>query len=142
MADHHDLESLAAAVNRILGPRAAAIVVFGSAACGRLTPESDVDIAYLPREIRGGAEATVERLELAGELEAALGRRVDLIDLSRSGPILNWQIVKTGTVIWGAESRAWAEFRLRIPTQYEDFKRERAAAEARLSRGGVTGEGS
>lgn len=132
-----EIGPLAQCVVEILGPHAACIVLFGSAAQGRLTANSDVDIAYLPREIQGDAAVRWCQLDRVAELDDALGRRVDLLDLSRSDPIINWQVIKTGAVIWGGESRAWAEFRLRVPTQYEDFKRERAAAEEVLARRGV-----
>ncbi len=133
------LEFLVQPIIHVLGGEATFIVLFGSAAEGRLTAGSDVDIAYLPREIPDRATKAMDHLDRVGELGDALGRRVDLIDLSRSDPIINWQVIKSGLVIWGGESRAWAEFRLRVPSQYEDFKRERSAAEARLTRSGLTG---
>lgn len=136
-----EIGPLAEGIVKVLGPHSAFIVLFGSAAQGRLTADSDVDVAYLPREIRAAAAGVTGYLDRVAELGESVGRQVDLIDLSRSDPIVNWQVIKTGVVIWGRESRAWAEFRLRVPTQYEDFKRERAAVEESLARRGIGGQG-
>lgn len=51
--------------------------LYGSAAQGRMAPSSDVDVAVAGfRPLTGD-----ERAELQGDLEVALGRDVDLVDL-------------------------------------------------------------
>ena len=69
--------------------------LFGSAAQGRMTDTSDIDIAIACRQ-RLSCE---EKMSLAAALETATQRSIDLVDLQQvSGPILQ-QALCTGRII-------------------------------------------
>lgn len=70
-------------------------ILYGSAATGKMRPDSDVDIALLfDHPIRAG-----KKMKLISRLEEALQREVDLVDLySLSGTILK-QVLIQGRVL-------------------------------------------
>jgi predicted nucleotidyltransferase len=79
-------------------------IVFGSAASGRLTSQSDLDIAV-------AAEAPLppeDRLELLESISDATRREVDLIDLNvETGPILK-QVLSKGVIVQNADKSLYA----------------------------------
>ncbi len=76
MALREQLARLSTAVKRAAARHGASNVrVFGSVVRGEETPESDVDLLIDLSDDRGAADY----LALAEELEALLGRRVDLV---------------------------------------------------------------
>jgi predicted nucleotidyltransferase len=71
------------------------VILFGSAAKGRLTPHSDVDIAVAADFVLSFEEKT----DLMIRFSEALHREVDLIDLNAvSGPILQ-EVFGSGQII-------------------------------------------
>jgi predicted nucleotidyltransferase len=112
----------------VLRPCAKFIALYGSGARGELRLDSDVDLAFLPKERMDPFDV----LHLAGTLEEKLGRPVDLVDVSTSGPIINWHIARDADLLYADPRLAWSEFRARAPSQYEDLRRERRASEAKL----------
>ncbi len=66
-------------------PSVCSVFLHGSAAQGRLRPDSDIDIAILPAAHTHISTQT--RLMLAGELESLLGRTVDIGILSTNNLI-------------------------------------------------------
>jgi predicted nucleotidyltransferase len=67
-------------------------IAYGSAAQGRLRPDSDLDVAVLgPQRLSDEA-----RLELLTALERASGRPVDLVDLADAHGTLLAQILSGG----------------------------------------------
>lgn len=74
--------------------------VFGSAAQGRLRPDSDLDVAVQTREPLD----TAAKFELIGRLAQATGRAVDLIDLGAAGSVLLGQILQHGQRVIGTDS--------------------------------------
>jgi predicted nucleotidyltransferase len=105
-----------------------ALLIFGSEARGVACADSDVDLAAL---FRSPADV-VALLEAGADVERLLGRSVDLVDLGAASPILAMQVLRDGRCIFGAGSRALAEFTAILPSRYADLKRARAAAEATL----------
>ena len=76
-------------------PQVLFAILFGSAAKGRLTAQSDVDIAVAANKVL----SVESRCDLAVALSCALGREVDLIDLQAvSGPILE-QALCSGRIL-------------------------------------------
>ena len=70
-------------------------VLFGSAARGRLRPDSDLDIGFLPtRDL-----PLADELALQASLERATGRTVDLVDLDRADVLLRFEIARYGRVL-------------------------------------------
>ena len=70
-------------------------ILFGSAATGELTAESDIDIA-LCGERSFGADSLVE---IGLELESRLGRAVDILDLARLDGLILREVLSTGRKI-------------------------------------------
>lgn len=103
-------------------------VLFGSAAAGRLTAGSDLDVAVL----YGEPLASFELARLSGEVERLTGRSCDVVDLLRAGPILKMQVVRHGRDLVVNDRTALARFRAEVPSEYFDFKRERRVVEAAL----------
>lgn len=90
--------------------------VFGSVARGRARPASDVDVAVL---FAGEpAPATLDRL--AEDLEEAVGRRVDLVDLAKAPPLLAHQVVSKGSCVVCRQPSERAAFETRTVLRYLD----------------------
>lgn len=80
-------------------------ILFGSAASGRQTFQSDIDVAVAGHR----ALSAAERMELVGQLAQATGRAVDLVDLTTaSGPILN-RALATGRLLFCSDRALYAE---------------------------------
>lgn len=93
-------------------------LVFGSFGTPSFGPESDLDIAVsFPRAL-----PAMDLVSLAGRLETAAGRRVDVVDLRRADPIIAMQVLRYGRPILVAEPRALAEFQMYTPSRYFDWK--------------------
>lgn len=80
-------------------------ILFGSAASGRQTFESDVDVAVAARY----PLSVSERMALVSQIANATGRVVDLVDLATaSGPILN-RVLATGRLLFCTDRALYAE---------------------------------
>jgi predicted nucleotidyltransferase len=76
-------------------PELRVVILFGSAASERLTPNSDIDIA-----VAAGRPLGVERMaKLHFDLARVLPLEVDLVDLQRASGILLQEILGHGTLI-------------------------------------------
>lgn len=104
------LERLQDALSRQAG--IAAAYLLGSAAEGRLRPDSDIDIALLPAG--GHAFSLRDRLDMAADLEPLFGRPVDI------------GIVTTANLVYASEAILKGE---RIVVRDRDYT---AASETRL----------
>ena len=65
-------------------------ILFGSAAKGRLRPDSDIDIGILPSPDR--VLGFDEELALAAELDKMLGGEVDLVRLDTASTLLRFEV--------------------------------------------------
>lgn len=74
------------------------VLLFGSAAKGELKKDSDIDIAFLL------SDPTLidkeKNFNLKNRLSQELASDIDLIDMSSSGSIINFQIFKNSKVIF------------------------------------------
>ncbi len=70
-------------------------IVYGSMATGNVRPDSDVDLGVL----FGQPMTAQQKMDLAGRLEQALLRGVDLVDLSTACATLLRQILRKGQVL-------------------------------------------
>ncbi len=119
---------IAAAVRDVLRGAAAGVrfaYVHGSAAAGRLGPESDVDVALWADH----ALSLDERLRISESLERRLHRTVDLLDLRRGDPIVRMQVLEKGVPVLVEDERALADFRMYTPSLYFDTKIQRRPVE-------------
>ena len=91
--------------------------VFGSAAEGILSPESDVDVAVLAAD----ELSAEERRSLIDDLAQATGRPVDLVDFRSVGSPLLQQILGTGREILCRDRAAKERLIVRMLGDAEDF---------------------
>jgi predicted nucleotidyltransferase len=106
-------------------------LLFGSAARGTDTPESDVDVLV------GLRDQSLERIvELGAKLTAATGRRVDVVRLedARAEPSLLAEVVANGRVLVDREG-LWSRMRGREAS----LRREGRKTEARRARAALAG---
>lgn len=101
----------------------AAAYLLGSAAEGRLRADSDVDIALLP--VRGTAFTGKARLDLAADLEAPIGRPVDLGVLSTGNLVYAKEAVSRGKVIFERDRSARVRFTALVFSMYADLQENR-----------------
>jgi len=92
------------------------LVLFGSAARGRATTTSDVDIGVSLEESSADMRRTVE-----AALGRAAGRALDLVDLDTAPPQLRFEVARDGKVLVERRPRAWAEFRAHAMIDWWDW---------------------
>jgi len=112
----------------------AAVYLFGSTARGDSRPGSDVDVAILfeqdpPRTLEGLHTA------LADDLQARLGRRVDLVVLNHASSDLVHRVLRDSILVCERNRSARVRFEVRLRNEYFDMEpirnmyRRRAAKE-------------
>jgi uncharacterized protein len=100
------------------------VILFGSAARGRLRRESDVDIAVRFTQGKPGFETEAR---VAGELHEALRppRELDLVVLNGASPLLLIQVAAEGTVLYAVSLETWPLFRIYARRRFEDTEKYR-----------------
>ena len=95
--------------------------LFGSYARGLETPRSDVDIAVLLSEV---PERPLEYyLHLERELAKVLEMDVDLVFLNDAPPLLKYQVIKYGRLLFSRDERVRVMFEAKSLCEYLDFSR-------------------
>ena len=96
--------------------------LFGSVARGTSRPGSDLDVAVLldPAPERGTWASL--RLDLRAELEARLGREVDLVVLNHAPPDLTHRVLRDGKLVIETDPSARVRFEVRARNAYFDLK--------------------
>jgi len=103
-------------------PDLVAAYLFGSVARGQADRLSDVDIAVL-FDAGLEAEESVERqLRLMGDLEAYTRREVQIVVLNRAPPLLAYQAVRHGILLYERSRPERIDFEVRARRVYFDFK--------------------
>lgn len=100
--------------------RFAAAIVFGSAARGTSRADSDIDIAWLPRDAIARDSLERDPLELLGTLGQASGRDVHLVELERADPGLRRAIFARGRVLFDRSGGSLDKLRARTAVEYLD----------------------
>ncbi len=105
-------------------PYIAGAYVFGSYATGKEGPMSDVDIAVLLKDPHPkGRDLIHEMNYLAYRIEDALGAgEVDLIELNNQGLIFVHNVLKTGRLIYDADTDFRIKFVAKVISDYCDFE--------------------
>lgn len=104
-------------------------VLFGSQATGQTHSHSDVDLAVWPTRTLSAAE----RLDWLLDLETRLNQDVSLVIVSPDlDPVLQFEIVRQGYLIFEAYAGLWHEKRLELWHAYNDSLPFRRAARQRL----------
>ena len=101
-------------------PGVAAVYLFGSTARGDAHVDSDVDVAVLfevtpPHTLQG-------RFALAGELERALGRPVDLIVMNDAPVDLRIRVLREGELLVDRNKAMRIASEVRTRNEYFDFE--------------------
>lgn len=113
-----------AALAEVLGddPAIAAAWVFGSVARGEARDDSDLDVAVLLRD--PAANVLSERralMDVAARIEAASGRRVDLVVLGLHDPIVAHRVLSEGVLVVDRDARRRVEFSADALSRYLDW---------------------
>ena len=110
-------------IKRVLIEKTSAfiIILFGSAADGRLRVDSDIDLGFLSEKSLSEYEVFLIAQELADEL----GRNVDLIDMSRASTVFKSIILGTGKMIYSADENRKHEFQIKTFKDYALLNEER-----------------
>jgi predicted nucleotidyltransferase len=118
-----DRDQTAQAIAQVFVARnevAAAVYLFGSVARGESGPDSDVDVAVLyGRPVDAGLAGL--KLALAGDLEARLGRRVDLVVLDTQPPDLVHRVLRDGLIVLETDRSARIRFEVKARNEYFDL---------------------
>ena len=99
------------------------VLLFGSAATGKVHPQSDIDLGFLYKDAKD-----IVRLSSEAMRHLQIGN-IDVVDLRRASPLLKYAAVKTGTVLFEREHGTYAQFYSLALRMYMDSRRLRAARE-------------
>jgi predicted nucleotidyltransferase len=95
-------------------------LVFGSSAKGTSRANSDVDVAA---GLQAQTSLSTEELgTLVSTLEAATGRKIDLVLLDKASPALSYRVFRDGIVLLERDRAALVERKARAILEYLDFK--------------------
>ncbi|MEW6697224.1 MAG: type VII toxin-antitoxin system MntA family adenylyltransferase antitoxin [Bacillota bacterium] len=97
------------------------IVLFGSAAKGKLREDSDIDIAFLSDQRFSDYEVFLYGQELANLLD----REVDLIDLEKASTVFQAQVLSTGKVLYCSDEIKKMLFHVLVLKKYARLNEER-----------------
>ena len=107
--------------------------MFGSFVEGRLTNESDVDIALLFEK-----EPDLPTLvSIMNGITDITDRKVDIVVLNYASPIIRMQVLKRGRLLKKTNDKIYNDFFLRAVKEYDDLKIVRKAQEENILRGRV-----
>ncbi len=120
-----------------LDERVAAVYLFGSFVHGRMTAESDLDVAVLFR--KDAVPAPLDLVEVGSRLSALVGLEVDVVCLNNAGPIVAMQVLRKGIKIVDRNSRENMEFFVRTIERYDDIKMVRRPIERSILNGRIYG---
>lgn len=100
-------------------------VLFGSQATGKTHPHSDVDLAVWTTE----SSTSAQKLQWVVNLERLLNKDISLVIVSPDlDPVLDWEIVKNGRLLYQQEPELWMQERSRLWHAYNDSLPFRRAA--------------
>lgn len=100
------------------------IILFGSAAAGRMHKKSDIDLAFLH-------DAPVDVLELTNRVIRLLRTdNVDVVDLNRASPLLKFMAAKHGTLLYEKTEGMFNRFYSLAFRRYIDTRKLRDAQTA------------
>ena len=97
--------------------------LYGSKSRGSQTPLSDTDVAVLLSEL---PENMLDyHLDLTDRISKVMGDDVDLVILNTAPPLLRYQVIKHGTVLYSRDEKTRVEFEAKATGEYLDFSRRR-----------------
>ena len=124
----HNVENLFPAAIKILKEDKAINVayLFGSYAKGKASPLSDIDIALLLDEAFPSNNYFDKRLELHPKIAKILKTdEIDLVILNQASPVLAYNILKNGKVLFTKNQNSKVRFETKVISQYLDTQKMR-----------------
>lgn len=106
------------------------ILLFGSRAEGRNRLDSDTDIAVFSKSPLGLKEKVMIAARIARTRKISEDR-MDVVDIRRASPLLQFEIARKGKLIYGKKSD-FAAFQVRAWKLYQDTARLRRTRERSL----------
>jgi predicted nucleotidyltransferase len=106
-------------------PAIQGIYLFGSYGTENQWPTSDVDIALLLPHAQAGREKHLSLSPCRMELESALRREVDLVNLRQANTVFQKEIIAGGRLIYCADTLALDEFEMLVISYYQKLNEER-----------------
>lgn len=106
-------------------PNCQAIYLFGSYASGEQKENSDVDLAVLLAPSKNEKTVNFVMSDLQSELEKALNKDVDLLNLRNISTVFQFQIISKGKLIFCANRFAKDEFEMLTISFYQKLNEER-----------------
>jgi len=104
-------------------PYIASAYLFGSRATGKTGPLSDIDIAILLKEpCPEGRDLTHKMDYLAFRIEIILKTEVDIVEMNRQGLIFQYNVLRTGKLIYDADPEFRTIYVSRLISTYCDFE--------------------
>lgn len=98
-------------------PSVQAVYLFGSFAAGTARPESDLDLAIVPRD----ASARAQALEIMADLTRLVHDRVDLVFLDSRDVLLRFEAVRHNRLVYHTPDFDAGSYASRIVREYWDF---------------------
>ncbi len=100
-----------------------ALYIFGSAANGKETAESDIDIAVLINDRKKGRKTyeSLKKTYYSASPKFSL-RPIDIVVLNTAPPFLKHRIIKTGKVLFDRNRRLRVRFTANAIIEYLDYK--------------------
>lgn len=100
-----------------------ALYIFGSAANGKETAESDIDIAVLINDHKKGRRTydSLKKTYYSASPKLSI-RPVDIVILNTASPFLKHHIIKTGKVLLDRNRRLRKRFTANAIIEYLDYK--------------------
>ena len=96
-------------------PYIASAHLFGSQASGKIGPMSDVDIAVLLKKPYPEGRYLIHQLDyLSFKIEELLKKEVDVVEMNRQGLIFQYNIIRTGKLIYDADPSFRANYVSRL----------------------------
>lgn len=92
-------------------------LLYGSAATGKLRPDSDVDVAVSA----GRVLSPEERLEISESLSVAVDRRVDLLDLERAEGLILHEVCTRNRVLKNQKPELYGRLIVRMLDHQTDM---------------------
>ena len=119
-----EMSSIQRAIARCVSKRREirAAYLFGSAATGRMRPDSDLDVALLLARPLDARRSLAYRLKLMTDLGAALHRSdVDVVILNDVPPLLAHRVLSKGKLVFERSASDRVRFQVRIAGLYADL---------------------
>jgi len=119
------------------------IVLFGSCAGEKVSPDSDIDIGVLLAE--GSSENSLHiEAGISRELWMMLRPRLelDLVILNRASSLMKRNVAKTGVPLYAISPEQWRAFRLRAFREFEDDEKFRNRRWEQVKRRILNGSGA